>query len=271
MSLKIGVALWSFGPHHTMDEFRQKLDIAAEVGAKAVQPWIVDYYEGPSPVCALDPDRCTGPIRREIMQAITSRGLAVSAWCAQLTGPTQFGGFGEEAGLEERIAKTQRAIEMAVEMGAPIVSTHVGEIPEDRNHPTYQVFLRSCGEVVRHAEKIGGIFAMETGQESAPCLRGFIEDLASPSAKCNFDPANMLEYGTVEGVSILAPHIVHAHAKDLHPVTRKATLGQGGVPWKEYLAAMAKIGYQGWHAIEDETGGGVIESIRTGVRFLRQF
>ena len=267
--LKIGVTLWSFGPYRTLDEFKQKLDLALEVGAKAVQPWNVDYSADLP--CALDPDRCTGPQRKEAAKAVESRGLAISGWCAQLAGPTQFGGFGEEAGLADRIGKTQRAIEFAVELGAPIVTTHVGEIPEDTRHGDYQIYLKSVGEVVRHAERIGGVFAMETGQESAPCLKRFIEDLSSPAAQCNYDPANMLAWGTVEGVSILAPYIVHAHAKDLNPATKRATLGQGDVPWEPYLAAMQRIGYEGWHAVEDETGGNVAESIKTGIRFLKKF
>lgn len=269
--LKIGVALWSFGPHRTLDEFKQKLDLALETGAKAVQPWIVDYCDERQTPCCLDPDRCTSSDRREVARAIASRGLAVSGWCAQLAGPTHLGGFGEEADLKDRIHKTRKAIEMAVELGSPIVTTHVGEIPEDPSDPVYELFLRSIGEVVRGAEKVGGVFAMETGQESAECLKRFIEALASPAAKCNYDPANMLQWGTVEGVGVLADHIVHAHAKDLNPKTQEATLGRGDVPWQAYLEAMAGIGYDGWHAVEDETGGDVVASIRTGVEFLKTF
>lgn len=270
--LKTGVTLWSFGPYHTFEEFQRNLDLACEVGAQAVQPWCVDYAAD-SP-CALDPDRCTGSQRQAVGKAIAQRGLAISGWCAQLMGtqgPTDFGGFGTPQGLRGRIEKTKRAIEFAVELGAPIVTTHVGRIPEDPKHPDYQLFLTSVAEVVQHAEKIGGIFALETGQESAQCLMHFLGDLCSPAAKCNYDPANMLDWGTVDGVRILAPYIVHAHAKDLDPTTGKATLGCGRVPWTEYLAAMQAIGYNGWHAVEDETGDNVVESIRTGIEFLRQF
>ncbi len=266
--LKIGVALWSFGPHRTLDEFEAKLDLAVEVGARAVQPWIVDYCDAERTACALDPARCTGSQRGEVRRAIEARGLAVSGWCAQLVGPNEFGGFGDRERLDERIGKTQRAIEFAVELGAPIVTTHVGAIPEDPEDPRYRIYLDSVGQVVRHAERIGGMFAMETGQESAACLKRFIEDLSSPAARCNYDPANMLARGTVEGVRVLGRYIVHAHAKDLNPQTKRATLGKGDVPWREYLAAMRQVGYDGWHAVEDETGDEVVDSIRTGVRFL---
>lgn len=271
-SLKIGVTLWSFGPHRTLDAFARKLEQAARVGADAVQIWNVDYASDCP--CCLDPDRCSPSQRREVARLLASSGLAVSGFCAQLMGPhgpEDFGGFGSEEGLEERIGKTQRAIELAVDLGSPIVTTHVGEIPEVPGHPDYQVFIRSIGQVVRHAEKIGGVFAMETGQESPECLLRFIEDLSSPAAQCNYDPANMLNYGTVEGVRILAPYIVHAHAKDLNPVTGRATLGGGDVPWPDYLQAIADIGYDGWHMVEDETGGEVDISLRTGIEFLRSF
>ena len=267
--LKIGVALWSFGPTPTMDEFKEKLDLAVEVGAEAVQPWCVDYDDKGDTPCVLDPDRCTASQRKEAAQAIESRGLTVSAWCAQLAGPNEFGGFGDKVGLDDRIEKTARAIEMAVDLGAPIVTTHVGEIPEDPNDPHYPIYLDSVGQVARRAEKVGGIFAMETGQETAACLKRFIEDLASPAAKCNYDPANMLRYGTVEGVPVLKNHIVHTHAKDRDPATGRATLGLGDVPWEPYLAALQEIGYDGWYAIEDESGQDVVESIRTGVQFLK--
>ena len=101
-------------------------------------------------------------------------------------------------------------------------------------------------------------------------LRLFLETIGSPHLKVNYDPANMLRRGTVEGVATLAPWIVHTHAKDLDPETHKATLGQGRVPWQPYLAALKAIGYDGWYAIEDETGKDVVNSLKEGRRFLEQ-
>ena len=52
-------------------------------------------------------------------------------------------------------------------MGAPIVTTHPGRIPEDRSTPAYQTLLRAITDIARHGEQCGGIFCIETGQESA--------------------------------------------------------------------------------------------------------
>jgi hypothetical protein len=67
----------------------------------------------------------------------------------------------------------------------------------------------------------------------------------------NYDPANMLRRGVVEGVKTLGPWIVHTHAKDYNPETQKATVGEGLVPWDEYIATLRSIGYDGWYALED--------------------
>ncbi|HYF50116.1 MAG TPA: sugar phosphate isomerase/epimerase family protein [Planctomycetota bacterium] len=272
-SLKISVALWSLGTPPTMPEWEKVLDTAASTGVKAVQPWCVDEKKW-NLVCAIDPDRCvTAAQRSEIRKACEKRGLAISGFCAQLAGPKTLGGFGEEdAGLPARIEKTKKALRLAAEVGSPIVTTHIGPIPEDRKAPAYARFVKTVGEVMRDAERSGGIFALETGQESAAGLKQFIEDVGSPNLKVNYDPANMLKHGPVEGVSILAKYIVHTHAKDKHPETGKPTVGQGAVPWKDYIAALKKIGYDGWYALEDESNDpDVVESITTGRKFLEQF
>jgi sugar phosphate isomerase/epimerase len=201
---------------------------------------------------------------------IEAHGLGISGFCAQLSGPTRFGGLDEEGGLEDRIEKTQRCLELAAEMGAPVVTTHPGSIPEDPTEPAYQTLLRAITVIARHGERVGGLFCIETGQEPAGVLRAFLERIGSPALKVNYDPANMLRHGVVEGVRTLAPWIVHTHAKDHNPRTRRATLGQGDVPWDEYLSALAAIGYDGWLAVEDETGMDVETSLRAGRDFLAE-
>jgi len=64
---------------------------------------------------------------------------------------------------------------------------------------------------------------------------------------------------------------VHTHAKDHNPKTKRATVGEGLVPWDSYIAALREIGYKGWFAIEDETGIEVIESIKRGKKFLEKY
>ncbi|MER3473696.1 MAG: hypothetical protein C4335_06600 [Armatimonadota bacterium] len=266
-SLKIGVALWSLSAGATEEELLNALQTVAELGFKGVQLWNVASYGA----CVLDPDVCRGSERAEWRKRIESFGLQISGFCAQMSGPTRFGGFDEAEGIDERIQKTQRCIELAVDMGSPIVTTHPGVIPEDKNDPVYPIIRRAIEQIVRHAEQVGGIFCIETGMEPAPVLRQFIEDIGCPALRVNYDPANMLGYDVLEGVRDLAPYIVHTHAKDRHPETHKPTVGQGAVPWDEYIALLRSIGYDGWYAVEDESGQDVVESLRQGLEFLKRY
>lgn len=266
-SLKIGVALWSLSGGATEQELLNTLQTVAELGFQGVQLWNVASY-GP---CVLDPDVCRGSQRVEWRRRIESFGLQISGFCAQMSGPTRFGGFDEAEGIDDRIQKTQRCIELAVEMGSPIVTTHPGVIPEDKSAPIYPIIRGAIEQIAKHAEKVGGIFCIETGMEPAPVLRQFIEDIGSSALRVNYDPANMLWYGVLEGVKELAPYIVHTHAKDQHPTTKKPTVGQGAVPWDEYIALMKSIGYDGWYAVEDESGQDVVGSLRQGLEFLSKY
>lgn len=273
-SLKIGVALWSLGPTPTFEDFEKLLDKAADAGLKGVQLWCVDVKKWEL-TCALDPERCaTPPQRAKIRKACEKRGLAISGFCAQLAGPETLGGFGElDAEHDARLLKTRAALRLAAEIGAPIVTAHIGPIPEDSASAHYARFLKSAIAVLRDAERHGGILALETGSESAKVLRQFIDDVGSPNLKVNYDPANMLAHDSaVSGVEILAPHIVHSHAKDKHPKTGRPTVGQGGVPWKDYVHAMKQIGYDGWYVLEDESKEpNVMSSITIGRKYLEQF
>ena len=272
-SLKIGCALWTLGPTPDVATLRQYFETVAEIGCTSVQPWIVNFEYTP---CILDPEVGSAQDRREARKAAEELGLTFSGFCAQLKGAVTYGGLEEEDGLEWRIEKTKVAITTSAELGGPLVTTHAGIMPEDVTAPTYKTLLRSVGEIARHAEKEGVYFALETGQERSEDLARFVETVGNPYLKVNYDPCNLMQFGsregTIAGVEILKGHIIHTHAKDWNPETRRATCGQGLVPWDEYIAALKAIGYDGVCAIEDETGSDdMIGSIRESYEFLRQY
>lgn len=274
-SLKIGLALWSLGQTRNESELEEALRKAMDIGVKGVQLWCVDY--SPSEPCVLDPDRCKGADRVRFLELVESYGLEITGFCAQLTGPVDPGApwpgsaFGDPRGLEKRIEKTKRALELASDMGSPIVTTHPGEIPSDRSSKRYEVMLDSCKALARHAEQVGATFCIETGQERAEILRHLLEEVGSEGLMVNYDPANMLWYDVLEGLRILSPWVVHTHAKDYNPNTGRATVGEGLVPWDEYIRELKSMNYSGWFALEDETGMDVVESLKRGRLFLERY
>lgn len=272
-TLSIGCTLWTLGPTPDIATLREHMTLAAEIGCTSVQPWIVNVEYTP---CVLDPGVGTAQDRRAAVQIAEELGLSFSGFCAQLQGSKTYGGLEEPEGLEWRIEKTKQALTVAAELGGPCVTTHAGILPDDPNAESYQTMLQSVRTIAKHAQSVGVDFALETGQEPPEALAKFIERVDSPALKVNYDPCNLLRYGSREGVvggvQVLKEWIIHTHAKDWNPETRRATVGQGQVPWTEYIAALNAIGYDGVYAIEDETGvEDVVESIRTGYAYLQQF
>ena len=271
--MTIGCALWTLGATPDVAALARQMEIAAEIGCTSVQPWIVNVEYDP---CILDPEVGSAADRREVRRIAESLGLAFSGFCAQLQGAVTWGGLEESEGLQWRIDKTKQAMDTTAELGGKIVTTHAGVLPEDKSDPAYQILLGSVSEIAEHGATTGVNFALETGQESPQALSDFVDEVGKPWLKVNYDPCNLLRFGseagTIQGVHILGDKIIHTHAKDWNPETMQATCGEGLVPWDGYIQALRDIGYSGVLAIEDETGNeDMIGSIGRSYAFLRGY
>lgn len=172
-------------------------------------------------------------------------------------------GFIPPATRAEREARTLEVSDFAAEVGVPGIATHIGFVPEDHSHPDYTAVREMVRRVCDHAARHQQTFALETGQEPAATLLHFFEDAARPNLRINFDPANMILYGTgdpIEALGVLAPHVVTVHCKDGDwppkdqpgALGTERPLGQGSVGMERFIAQLRKIGYQGPLSIERE-------------------
>ena len=86
------------------------------------------------------------------------------------------------------------------------------------SEPSYKVIVDRVREAAQILADDGVGMLMETGQESASELLQFINDPQLPERRrVNFDPANMILYGSgdpMDAISILNRHIQHVHIKD---------------------------------------------------------
>jgi sugar phosphate isomerase/epimerase len=188
------------------------------------------------------------------------------------------GGFLPDATWEVRRDETIAAAELARELGVAALTTHVGFVPPSSD-AGYGKMISRVGEVAEALVPLGVWLLMETGQETAPELLQFLNDLQRRNVEVNFDPANMILYGAGDphdAVRILGRHIRHVHIKDAtlsdQPRMKwgaEVPFGQGQVRPRKFIDALHAVGYFGPLVIERESGPERLDDIRDAIAALK--
>jgi sugar phosphate isomerase/epimerase len=172
-------------------------------------------------------------------------------------------GFIPRATRAEREKRTLECSDFAAALGVPSIATHIGFVPGDSSDPDYVAVRDMVRRVCDHAAARNQTFALETGQEPAETLLHFFKDVGRENLRINFDPANMILYGTgdpIEALGVLAKHVVSVHAKDGDwppkgqpgALGTERPLGQGAVGMERFIAKLKEIGYKNPLNIERE-------------------
>jgi sugar phosphate isomerase/epimerase len=172
-------------------------------------------------------------------------------------------GFVPPATRAEREVRTRAVSDFAAEAGVPGIATHIGFVPEDRSSEDYLAVREMVRCVCDHAAGHGQTFGLETGQESAPALLEFLLAAKRTNLRINFDPANMILYGTgdpIAALDTLGPRVITVHCKDGDwppkdppgALGEEKPLGQGSVGMERFIAKLKEIGYKGPLTIERE-------------------
>ncbi len=250
-----------------------------------------------------NPATCDAACRKRLRALLRRRGLVISAlsrWGGEVD-------LGEVSQADQNIADARRTLEMAADLmaengGPGIWQAHIGVMPRTADGPRWDSFVHCARAIARHGEKVGACLAVETGPEPPIVVEKLMHAVESPGLRVNYDPANLIlwpallrtvgrlvekfgkpptpydketairEFEPVEGVRRLGRYIVHTHAKDARVeggVDRESPLGQGWVDWPRYLRLLKENGYQGYLAIERETGADPVADIAAAAEFLR--
>ncbi|HHT08154.1 MAG: sugar phosphate isomerase/epimerase family protein [Christensenellales bacterium] len=276
-SFPIGVMLESFRL-----PINEALNKAHDLGVQGIQVYTTRGE--------LAPQNLNASQRKEFLQQVKDKGLVISALCGDLGH-----GFGNLEKNPELIEQSKRIVDLSLEWECGIVTTHIGVVPEDNNHPRYKIMQDACSELAQYADSVKARFAVETGPETSKVLKGFLDSLNSRGVSVNMDPANLVMVtgdDPVEAVHTLKDYIVHTHAKDgkrlyyrepekVYGIVyeesldsssfQELPLGEGDVDFKRYLQALEDIGYTGFLTIEREVGEDPEGDIRKAVEYLRTF
>ena len=180
----------------------------------------------------------------------------------------------------ERIDMTKAHSDFAKSLGVHVLAAHIGFVPEDPSEPDYHATVAAVQGICDHCEENRQMFALETGQETAETLLRFIKDVDRKNLGVNFDPANMMMYGSgdpIEALEQVGNYVIGAHAKDGgYPANKgelgeERPLGQGSVGIRRFLGKLKEIGYEGPITIEREiTGEQQTRDILAAVKLLEE-
>jgi sugar phosphate isomerase/epimerase len=220
---------------------------------------------------------CPSPERRT--QAEADEWLRI-AEAAGVTATVVFSGFAgetyesikrtaETVGIVPEALRDARAQEFrtvsdfAKMIGCGVVGMHIGFVP-GRDTASYANLIEVTQSLLDYVKANGQNVHLETGQESADHLLEFIADVDRDNLFINFDPANMILYGTGNPIEALQKvgHLVRScHCKDATWAAEdvrgvewgaEVALGEGDVGIETYLRTLKAVGYEGPLTIERE-------------------
>lgn len=241
-------------------------------------------------------DYFTGEKKEKLIKKLNDSGIKISAIYIHWKGTSYV--KKETIGLlnpiyrEERIKHVYLTSDFAKDLEVDTLAQHIGYIPENTSNLyhglIYNGLIDAMQKITEFLKKNNQSWLCETGQETPETLLRFIKDVGAKNLKVNFDPANLLYYGWINGVDIdliaslelLKDYIGGVHCKDVifpeiegkektPPIAKEVPFGKGQVGAKKIIQKLQDIGYKGPLIIEREMG--TKEQIINDIRWTHEF
>jgi sugar phosphate isomerase/epimerase len=189
-----------------------------------------------------------GPFLREVKDKTKEFGISI---CCLATGCH----FSDPARNAENLELARRSIELASEVGAPVVRVFGGRIPEgmarDRSE---QAIIESLANLAEEARSQGVTVCIETHDDwcDPRNVARILKAVNRPSIAANWDIMHpVLTGGTsmTSAFEVLKPWIRHVHVHDGHMIDNKLVflpIGSGRVDHATALVLLEDCGYGGF-------------------------
>lgn len=272
----IGVCTWSLQP----DGAEELIDAVVALPVRGVQLAI-------SPILH-NPDSWAG-----VVQRLADNNRPVLSGMMEMTGEdystpqtiARTGGVRPDETWSENLAHARDVAGFAADANIELITFHAGFIPEPTEAGRDSAAASLRQRMIERLRTLAGIFAdhglevaLETGQESAAALSTLLDELDTPNVGVNFDPANMILYGSgdpLDAFEHLLPRIRQVHVKDaLAPPApgvwgTETPVGLGAVDWSRYFSIMARAARPLDAIIERESGDDRSADVRLGCEIVR--
>lgn len=271
MISRIGVCSWSLQPLGPGDLARKVRACGIDWVQLALEPlrtglWRVD--ETHHQLAAADVRVVSGMVAMEGEDYTTLESIR------------RTGGIRPDATWERNLFAARECAAIARDLGLSLVTFHAGYIPEHDGDPERTKILDRVRAIVDEFAACGVRVALETGQESPGGMMRALLDLRRAGAGVNFDPANLILYGTgdpVEGLDLLHEWVRQVHVKDAVP-TRvpgewgvEVPAGFGVVDWKTFFTILETRGVNCDLVVERESGDDRMADVRRAKSLIESF
>jgi sugar phosphate isomerase/epimerase len=252
---------WAIGVFTSVDAgLGVRLDVAKELGVPTVQ------------IHAPHKQTRTAAAAKEFLAKCGAAGITVTCVFSGFDGesyadiPTtaRTVGLVPKATRAARLAEATEISDFAKLLGCDTQGMHIGFVPKDRSSADYKDLIICTRDLLDHLTGNGQKLHLETGQETADHLLEFIHDVGRDNLFINFDPANMILYGTgnpIEALKTVGRYVRSVHCKDAKWAPEgergkgwgtEVALGEGDVGMETYLRTLKDLGYLGPLTIERE-------------------
>lgn len=266
---RLGVCSWSLQP----SDPSALVAAVAETGVSSVQ-------------LALDPLRTGAWDAGETRSRLGDAGIDIASGMMTTAGEdyTSIATIRRTGGIrpdEHWTANLEAAVataEIAADLGLHLVTLHAGFLPEEAGDLERVKMVERLQRLCRIFDDHDVDLGLETGQESAETLVEILDEVGHARIGVNFDPANMLLYGTGDPLAafdLLAPRVMQVHLKDATASGdpdvwgEEVPLGDGAVDWPAFLAALDALPAPVDAMIEREAGNSRVADVRLGAARVR--
>jgi sugar phosphate isomerase/epimerase len=178
--------------------------------------------------------------------------------------------------LDRRLEATKQAMVFAYSMGSRIVINAAGYIPPDLQHPSAVQLSASLADLARHGERVGAIFACETGSEPVERLVELLKTIPGGSIGIHFNPANLIladHYqpdSIVQCASMVKSVTIRDAVRDLAQRRGiEVEIGRGSAEFPQILGTLEEQAYRGWFIIDRPASNRVVSELTDAISFLK--
>ena len=267
---RLAFCSWSLQPKNVEDVIAAARDIGLTRVQLALEPLV-----GPSEGWA----DAIAKLRNAGINIVSGMMSCVGEDYTTMESIHRTGGVVPDVTWPETWANFRKVAPIAATNGIRLVTLHAGFIPDDEDSFLYAKLVKRIAQISALFSEYGVRTGLETGQEAARTLLRFLQNVSEFDVGVNFDPANMLLYGSgepIDALRSLLPFVKQVHIKDAMRSPQagvwgeEVVVGTGEVNWREFFEVLGSGKFTGHLAIEREAGNNRAGDIRTAKEFLQK-